>query len=462
MNSSKSVLFLRPFYGVNIISDMGGDLGVVDYSNQICCDVSILYAASLSQSLVMNTTVIDANARRLTKIQVLNELSTMKCLDEILVKATAPSIKEDLQLCLEIKEKFPNIKITIFGHIIKLLDEWIKEKYISAIDNVWVEPIEEYIYRNFGRTSKEENKLSLTLNDLPIIDYSLFPIEKYKTLGGKSFSYLWASRGCKFRCDYCPYSALFNKGIEFRDIDKIILDIKNALANGVEVIQFRDPFFTANKFRIKELCDEIIKQGLQFEWYCETYLSGLDRELLEKMYEAGNRLICIGIESATSDILKMHRRPTFSEDRLKNIVSIMDEIGIESVGFFMIGFESETIEQMYDTCDLAIRSGVTYAQFNIWTLYPDTHAFQNLQLDTQVNTNEAIDYYLPFENRVSYNPNKFLSRDELEYLSQLFLLLFNISRIGFNEAYKNYKYIEIQRSRVQRYIKMREENGKKF
>ena len=36
MNSSKSVLFLRPFYGVNIISDMGGDLGVVDYSNQIC------------------------------------------------------------------------------------------------------------------------------------------------------------------------------------------------------------------------------------------------------------------------------------------------------------------------------------------------------------------------------------------------------------------------------------------
>lgn len=72
MNSSKSVLFLRPFYGVNIISDMGGDLGVVDYSNQICCDVSILYAASLSQSLGMNTTVIDANARRLTKIQVLN------------------------------------------------------------------------------------------------------------------------------------------------------------------------------------------------------------------------------------------------------------------------------------------------------------------------------------------------------------------------------------------------------
>jgi hypothetical protein len=139
-----NMLLLRPYYGININSDMHGDLGIADHLPLVFPDLSFIYAATLAkQAGHVNLDVIDANGEKSFPHAVIKRLKSHY--DMIIVKSAAPSVQYDISFAKTLKHKYPSSKLYFSGHIAKILKPWIK-KNVAEIDEVIEEPLENFVY----------------------------------------------------------------------------------------------------------------------------------------------------------------------------------------------------------------------------------------------------------------------------------------------------------------------------
>ena len=64
---------------------------------------------------------------------------------------------------------------------------------------------------------------------------------------------------------------------------------------------FRDPVFSLNKKHTLELCNKLINSKKKFNICIETHLKNIDEELAQKLFEAGVKVIYVGIETADEE-----------------------------------------------------------------------------------------------------------------------------------------------------------------
>lgn len=422
----KKILLLRAFYGVNIHSDAHGDLGIHEYTANCFPDLPFLTAATIaSRTDEFDLHVIDAIADRLLPDEMLRSLK--ESYDCIFLKATAPAIRQDLELMRQLKEKYPESKTFIAGHIAKLIKNWILENR-KDIDGVIEEPIDVFMYK-FAHGI--EDSAQINIDDFPTPDYNLINYKNFKDDNGKPRLCLQTSRGCPMKCSYCPYSAFYGDKISFRSIDNIILDIKELLKLNPSVLQFRDQYFTANRKFTEELCRRIIKEGLKFKWVCETRLDNFDNSLVDLMAQAGLDMICFGVESGSASVLENYNRDSMNMHKLKKIIDHINNKGIKTLAFYIVGFPEDTWETVNDTYDLAVKLNTSYVKFS---------AFEPCVIDmSEKNFTPYI--FNPFENSMNITVNSNLSKDEIKYLVQLFTIMFCFKNESLKKSYKKiYEY----------------------
>ena len=90
---------------------------------------------------------------------------------------------------------------------------------------------------------------------------------------------------------------------------------QNIEINKTNKFVFRDPVFSINRKYTVELCQEIIKENLNIEFLIETHLKNLDDELILLLKKAGLKLVYVGIESSSPDVLKGVKRFTIDNDQ---------------------------------------------------------------------------------------------------------------------------------------------------
>ena len=118
------LLLLRPYYGITINGDFHGDLGVAEYMPQVFPDNSLIYAATIAnRHPTVDLDIIDANAEKLLPKDVLKRLGNNY--DLIVLKASALTVKYDIEFAKNLKRFFPDTKLTLAGHIAKLLKSWL-------------------------------------------------------------------------------------------------------------------------------------------------------------------------------------------------------------------------------------------------------------------------------------------------------------------------------------------------
>lgn len=356
---------VRPYYGINVNGDMGGDLGIVDFSSQVTPDLSIIYAYSMLKSFGENVKIYDCNTDKFLASSFLSK-TNFDAEDEIYVKFAAPTVNLDILFCRALKRKSPNSKIMVFGHSAKILKSWLN-KNVSEISCVIEQPLDVEFVKKYRFES-----------DCSSLDYLVTPYYEdfsYKTYNNteQSMGYLWGSRGCTMGCDYCPYTAYYGRGIVFRSINKLIQDVKRLNEKGIDYIQFRDPFFTFNRQRVVQFCSAILQDNINVKWMCETRIDTLDEELLALMKSAGCESIAFGIETSNFEMMKKHSRNGYNMDEVKSLIRYCKNIRIDTLAFYMLGFETDTWEKLEETYHLACDLNSTYAQFNVFTFYPDTY-----------------------------------------------------------------------------------------
>jgi radical SAM superfamily enzyme YgiQ (UPF0313 family) len=375
-------------------------------------------------------TVIDANAEKLYPNEVLRRIDC--AFDEIVIKATAPSIRYDILLAKAIKEKYPATKVVLSGQVAGILQKWLRLN-CKGIDST-TEPLDDYIYKRIYNKSER-----IPLDLFPSPDFRLFPYQRYVDYPDRDISTpvlrgtLLTSRGCAMGCGYCPYTMYYKSKVEFRSIDKVIKDIRGLLDLGITTIQFRDQYFTANHEHVKQLCNAIINEKLHFSWKCETRLESLNPELIDLMVAAGCKIIFIGIESASDNTLNSFNRSySISKEQMEFLIGYMNSKGLITGGFYIIGFPDDTWESIEATINYAITLRTSFAKFSLFSSYPN----QKLWHERYSHIPVTPELFSEFENTLTVNVSEHLSMDELRYAEVMATNSFYRAINGLGLAYR--------------------------
>ena len=236
----------------------------------------------------------------------------------------------------QIKEMAPNLPVVAGGMLVKkVLDggerfskktlEYLRE-YHGKVDAFVIEAMGEeslvkllrclqegsepgrvpnvaYFDRHGDLTFTQREKEQVHM-DQTAISWDKIP-EKYL----RSTLPLNSSRGCFYRCRFCTYHWLFPE-VHYKSIPVLEEELKKIASLGfVKHVRFTDDNFTANKARVKEVLQMMIREKFGFTWSSFARASALTPELVDLMKESGCEFVDLGLESGSQTILdKMDKR----------------------------------------------------------------------------------------------------------------------------------------------------------
>jgi radical SAM superfamily enzyme YgiQ (UPF0313 family) len=187
------------------------------------------------------------------------------------------------------------------------------------------------------------------------------------------------SRGCAFDCTFCTSKVTWRRRVRFRSPSKVVDEIGMLVKNyGVKEIDIEDDNFTLNKEHAMRICDEIIKRNLKISLACPSgiRIDSLNDELVKKMKKAGFYLIGFGIENGNQEIIDRIGKG-FKLDAVQKVVKMVNDVGMLSYGFFIIGLPGETNKTIQNTIKFSISAGFKRATFSLFSPLPGSKDFDD-------------------------------------------------------------------------------------
>jgi radical SAM superfamily enzyme YgiQ (UPF0313 family) len=197
-----------------------------------------------------------------------------------------------------------------------------------------------------GRAVRNENRPLITnLDDIPFPARDAMPFEKYRGLleskYHKEVTPIMGSRGCPNQCVFC--SGIFGRTCRMRSAKSIVEEMKLLHDKyNFKAFNIWDDIFTINKKRITEICDLIIKEKMDVDFFCSSHVLSLNQEILNLMYKAGCRVIDLGVESGSDRILKVIKKG-ITIDQAKNAIQMCLENDIDAWPGIMFNHPTETL-----------------------------------------------------------------------------------------------------------------------
>ena len=223
-----------------------------------------------------------------------------------------------------------------------------------------------------------------------IEDLDLLPLPDWSPFGPQRFrvSYdFWrfptalvqASRGCTFKCNYCPYIILENS-TRFRHPQAVADEIRHDVRQwGFRSFKFRDPLFGLSRQRLFELADLIGRLPRRIQFSIETRIDLMRPEVLCVLKRVGLTSITVGIETPDEETMRRYRRSPVPDDRQREFIATCRALGIRTVAGFLIGFPEDTQDSILRVFDYAKSLSPTFANFNVVTPYPGTEYFAQIK-----------------------------------------------------------------------------------
>jgi radical SAM superfamily enzyme YgiQ (UPF0313 family) len=340
--------------------------------------------------------VLEAGALRLGSGDCLDRIAALTRPERwlVIVRTSLPTIDFDLEFCAQLRRRIELGGVALTGSVLPsiyfLLEgatgvdfALLGEADETAAELVRGEPlasIRGLAYRDpSGAWQRNEPRPDrLDLDSLPFPAWDLFPVERYRipksaVEGDLRFLPMLTSRGCPYGCDYCPYPV--GQGLRWRSRSpgNVVDELEQLVREfGIEYVIFRDPMFSMNQGRVREICREIEARGLRVGWRCETRLDCLDRETIAAMAHAGCHGINFGIESSDAEIQRGVGRRPISREEFARKIALCKEYGIETFAFFIVGLPGDTIASILDSIEFALAVSPSWVQFTVSTPFIGT------------------------------------------------------------------------------------------
>lgn len=232
---------------------------------------------------------------------------------------------------------------------------------------------------NNGRAPVCEN-----LDLLPFPARDLLDVEKYMTPPGpikgiplSRTTNLISSRGCPAACIYCGNQVLFERRVRRRSVGNVIAELEE-LVTKYEIKGFNfvdDTFMLNHDHWLEDFCHKLIAKRWNLKWVCSTRANLITDELVKLMHAAGCRQYEIGVESGSDRLLKVIKKG-LTTGQIARGYEIARRNGMRRMASFMIGFPTETVEDIRLTGKFAKKIKPDFASFFFLTPYPGTELYQ--------------------------------------------------------------------------------------
>lgn len=275
------------------------------------------------------------------------------------------------------------------------------------------------------------------LNTIPFPAWDLLKLGEYwklssfGRLGPRRYMSIFSSRACPFNCIFCH--KIFGKKFRARSAANV-LDELEILINryGIREFEFLDDCFNFSREHVLNICDEIIKRKLRVTLAFPNGLRGdrLDYALLKKMKEAGTREIAVAVETASQRLLKLIGK-NLNLDKVKQSIDDARKLGIPCDGFFMLGFPTETEEEIRETIRFAVESNLLYAHFTIVTPFRGTVLAERYKDKVEPTQQDLynLSFYDGTHHQLSDIPNDIVAMLQKEANRRFYLSKSRILRI---------------------------------
>lgn len=331
------------------------------------------YVGMVAKNEGIDVTLFDIHRYALNKQQVIDKIKNMNCdiiginaystqyayykwlvdiidntLPDALIITGGPLATNNAKQVLE----NTNTDICVIGEGEETVKEIINSKYNEYKQIAGIAYMGEQ-----GVVFTSSRPLIRDIDDIPFIDYEVFPLDDYIGNAGL-FGYparrvmnMVSSRGCPANCNFC--SKVFPKARR-RSINNIYNEIYALKKKyNIDGISFIDELVITGKKRTLELC--AVMKELNIKWGCQCRVSYAPLELFKKMKKSGCVYVGLGVESGSQKILdNMNKRTTVekNEAAIKNVIAA----GLTPVVQMIYGYPGEDESTIDETVDMFKRA----------------------------------------------------------------------------------------------------------
>lgn len=348
--------------------------------------LGILYIASYLREKGIDVEIVDQNGERISNEEVVKRV-VRKSPVLIGFSVVAWQARGAVELSKIIREKLPNVHIVFGGIHVTLNPIRMMQKYphIDSIitgegeqatlnllralqTNRSLQDVPGIYYRKNGMIKiGAPRRLISHLDELPFPARDLVNMNWYGQIEGLRFprmTTILSSRGCPYACSFCCLVSFSERKWRARSPENIVNEIEELLSLGYKMIFFVDDNFTMRQKRIRRICQLIKRRRLDFDWFFEGRVDQINYEVARNAVKSGCKIIYLGIESANQKCLDYYNKRTTPQMAQQAVVTAR-RAGTDIVlGTFIVGAPGETVQEVQNTIDFAMKLDIDFPQFN--------------------------------------------------------------------------------------------------
>jgi len=187
---------------------------------------------------------------------------------------------------------------------------------------------------------------------------------------------IFTSRGCPYQCTYCHQ--IFGKTLRTRSPQNVMKEIRHIYDNHrIRELHIIDDVFNLKPERGLEIMEQISESPMKLKIAFPNGLRGdqMDAQSIEAYKRAGTYMMIFAVETASARLQKVLKKQ-LDLDKTRQAIELADRAGLFIKGFFMLGFPTETAEEMKATIDFAVSSKLHVASFFQVVPFPGTELYE--------------------------------------------------------------------------------------
>lgn len=225
-----------------------------------------------------------------------------------------------------------------------------------------------------------------TLDQTPVPRWDLIRLRNYVTMAAQF------SRGCPFDCEFCDIVVMNGRVPRTKSPVQFIEELEALRRAGWrDAVFVVDDNFIGDKRRTRALLEAMIdwrrRTGTKMGFFTEASVNlADDPALCALMVAAGFTKVFVGIETPSAEALEeCHKLQNRGRD-LVSAVHVLQQAGLEVMGGFIVGFDSDLGDIFKRQYDFIQRSGVAIAMVGLLTALPRTKLWLRLKREGRLET----------------------------------------------------------------------------
>ncbi len=370
-----------------------------DNRHKVSPPLSLLALARPLMDSGVDVQIIDARVQPGYKERVLAAMADSDLLG--VSSMTGYQIADGLEISAAVKEKFPDKPVVWGGYHPSLLDgQTVMDPRIDIVvrgqgEETMVElalylggkrgldQIDGLSYVRDGEVIHNRARKVADINKFPPMRYDLVDVEAYMDFNRRvhgdtrrGLSYV-SSFGCSHACGFCSNPEAYGRKWKGLKSERVIAEVSGLVERyNLDRVYFDDNNFFASKKRVREICRGFkearrLQAPRRFEWFAtirpSQVLAFSDADL-KLIRDSGCTKFMMGAESGDDSVLKLINKGNEAADVLEATHCCRDH-RIQPSYVFILGFPTESWEQMQATLDFMKQLKEIYADTRTTTLF---------------------------------------------------------------------------------------------